>query len=212
MNILIAGTGGVGGFFGAKLAEAGNTVWFLARGKHLDAMRTDGLHVESTQGIFHLPPERMIAHPSEAGPIDAVLFCVKSYDTESAAAQLRESSSSASLILSLQNGIDNEEKLRAILPEAEIAGGVAYISSRIDAPGKIVETGGFQRIVYGSFWPHQPQPGSAGARRNRERRNPRRIAEQVRHLESGALGREGPAHGQPDLSRPHAARRHLIRT
>ncbi|HLP16725.1 MAG TPA: ketopantoate reductase family protein [Bacteroidota bacterium] len=156
MKFLISGTGGVGGFFGAKLAEAGNEVWFLARGAHLDAMQHSGLRVESTQGAFTVLPARMIAHPSEAGTdVDVVLFCVKSYDTESAAAQLLESGARKSLVLSLQNGIDNEEKLRRLLPEAEIAGGVAYISSRIERPGMILETGGFQRIVYGSFSSHR---------------------------------------------------------
>jgi 2-dehydropantoate 2-reductase len=157
MKFLIAGTGGVGGFFGAKLAEAGSEVWFLARGAHLEAMRKNGLHVRSTQGEFTIPPGRMIAHPSDAPEVDCVFFCVKAYDTESAAQQLAQSPSRSSLVVSLQNGIDNEDKLRQILPDAEIAGGVAYISSRIDAPGRIVETGGFQRIVYGAFSAHRSE-------------------------------------------------------
>jgi 2-dehydropantoate 2-reductase len=151
MKFLIAGTGGVGGFFGAKLAAAGNEVWFMARGKHLEAMRKNGLHVRSTKGTFDVGPERIIAHPREADMPDIVLFCVKSYDNEATASQLLESEARSSMILSLQNGIDNEDSLRALLPEAMIVGGVAYISARIDEPGSIVETGGFQRIVFGAF-------------------------------------------------------------
>ena len=155
MKFLIAGTGGVGGYFGAKLSAAGNDVWFLARGKHLDAMRKNGLHVRSTNGTFDVSPSRIIAHPNEADRPDVVLFCVKSYDTENTATQILESPARASIILSLQNGIDNEDRLRALLPEAVIIGGVAYISARIDTPGSIVETGGFQRIVFGAFDPAQ---------------------------------------------------------
>lgn len=153
MKFLIAGTGGVGGFFGAKLSAAGNDVWFLARGKHLDAMRKNGLHVRSTKGTFDVGPERIVAHPSEAGTPDVVLFCVKSYDNDTTAAQLRQSTARSSMILSLQNGIDNEDALGSLLPEATIVGGVAYISARIDEPGSIIETGGFQRIVFGAFDP-----------------------------------------------------------
>ncbi len=155
MKFLIAGTGGVGGYFGAKLSAAGNDVWFLARGKHLDAMRKNGLHVRSTHGTFDVAPERIIAHPREADRPDVVLFCVKSYDNEAAAARLLDSPARSSMILSLQNGIDNEDTLGRLLPESVIVGGVAYISARIDAPGSIVETGGFQRIVFGTFDPAQ---------------------------------------------------------
>jgi 2-dehydropantoate 2-reductase len=155
MKFLIAGTGGVGGFFGAKLASAGNDVMFLARGKHLEAMRKNGLHVRSTHGTYDVEPECILAHPRETDRPDVVLFCVKTYDTETAAAQLLDSPARSSMILSLQNGIDNEDKLRALLPESVVIGGVAYISARIDSPGSIVETGGFQRIVFGAFDPMQ---------------------------------------------------------
>jgi len=151
MKFLIAGTGGVGGFFGAKIAAAGNDVWFLARGKHLEAMKKNGLHVHSGQNTYTVGPERIIAHPREADRPDVVLFCVKSYDNETTAAQLLDSPARTSMILSLQNGIANEDVLREHLPEAVIIGGVAYISARIDSPGSIVETGGFQRIVFGAF-------------------------------------------------------------
>ncbi len=149
MKFLIHGTGGVGGYFGAKLYQAGEEVWFLARGQHLEVSRANGLRVLSTQGTITIPGDRIRGTVSDIGPFDVVLFCVKSYDTETAAAQLRPVVREGTVILSLQNGIDNEAKIQAILPNALVEGGVAYISSRITAPGEITETGGAQRIVFG---------------------------------------------------------------
>jgi 2-dehydropantoate 2-reductase len=149
MKFLIHGTGGVGGYFGAKLYQAGEEVWFLARGQHLEVSRANGLRVLSTQGTITIPGDRIRGTVSEIGPVDVVLFCVKSFDTETAAAQLQPVVRDGTVILSLQNGIDNEEKIQAILPHAQVEGGVAYISSRITAPGEITETGGAQRIVFG---------------------------------------------------------------
>lgn len=151
MKFLIHGTGGVGGFFGAKLFQAGEDVWFLARGKHLEVSRSNGLRVFSTQGDMTIPGHRMIGTVADVGPVDVVLFCVKSYDTEIAAEQLKPVVTDNTVIIPLQNGIDNEDKIKAILPNALVYGGVAYISVRITAPGEITETGGAQRIVFGSM-------------------------------------------------------------
>ena len=149
MRFVIMGTGGIGGFFGARLAESGEDVWFVARGKHLDAMRRHGLKVKSTVGDFTIPPGKMTDNSSEIGRADVVLFCVKAYDTESAARQLSPLLQSDSLVIPLQNGVDNVEKIRNQIPQGEVYGGVAYISSRITALGEITEVGGFQRIVFG---------------------------------------------------------------
>jgi 2-dehydropantoate 2-reductase len=149
MRFLIFGTGGVGGFFGAKLAHAGNDVWLVARGEHLRAMKSGGLRVRSTEGEFVIPPGKMTDVPQGSGPVDVVLFCVKSYDTETAAQQLVPVLDKNSVVLSLQNGVDNEEKISRIIPHARVYGGVAYVSARITAPGEITETGGFHRIVFG---------------------------------------------------------------
>jgi 2-dehydropantoate 2-reductase len=149
MTFLIHGTGGVGGFFGAKLFQAGEEVWFLARGKHLEASRRNGLRVVSTQGTITIPGDRVKGNVADIGSADVVLFCVKSYDTEPAAEQLKPVLTDNTVILPLQNGIDNEEKIQSILPQAVVYGGVAYISSRMTAPGEITETGGAQRIVFG---------------------------------------------------------------
>jgi 2-dehydropantoate 2-reductase len=158
MRFVIMGTGGIGGFFGARLATAGEDVWFVARGKHLEAMKQHGLHVKSTAGDFTVPPGKMTDNLSDIGHADVVLFCVKTYDTESAAKQLSPLLRSDSLVLPLQNGVDNVDKIRNQIREGEVYGGVAYISSRITGPGQINEVGGFQRIVFGPLGtPVSPQ-------------------------------------------------------
>ncbi|MBI5464401.1 MAG: 2-dehydropantoate 2-reductase [Ignavibacteriales bacterium] len=149
MRVLILGTGGVGGYFGAKLAAGGNDVWFVARGSHLAAMQERGLVVQSPEKTLRIPPGQMVARPADAPPADVIFFCVKSYDTESAAEQLKPAIHSRSVILCLQNGIDNEEKIQRILPDTEVYGGVAYISSTMTAPGEITEGGGIRKIVFG---------------------------------------------------------------
>ncbi|MBI4429386.1 MAG: 2-dehydropantoate 2-reductase [Ignavibacteriales bacterium] len=149
MKFLILGTGGVGGYFGAELARAGVDVWFVARGKHLEHMLSAGLKVRTTHGDFTIPPGKMSEDPAKAGPVDVVLFCVKSYDTEESAAALNPVLHETSVVISLQNGIDNEEKILRSIRQGVVFGGAAYISARISAPGEITETGGLQRIVFG---------------------------------------------------------------
>ncbi|MBM4159613.1 MAG: ketopantoate reductase family protein [Ignavibacteria bacterium] len=149
MKYIILGTGGVGGFFGSRLALAGNDVWFVSRGKHLEAMKRSGLRVRSTAGDLAIPPGKMTDRAADSGAADVVLFCVKSYDTEAAAKQLAPILNDSSIVLCLQNGIDNEEKIRRIITRGVVYGGVAYISARITAPGEITETGGFQKIALG---------------------------------------------------------------
>jgi 2-dehydropantoate 2-reductase len=153
MRFVILGSGGIGGFFGARLALAGEDVWFLARGNHLAEMKKHGLRVNSTVGNFTVPPGTMTDDVRSIGAADVVLFCVKSYDTESAARQLVPILRDGSLIIPLQNGVDNEDKIRKSISLCDVYGGVAYISSRITAPGEITEVGGFQRIVFGPQGP-----------------------------------------------------------
>jgi 2-dehydropantoate 2-reductase len=149
MRFLVMGAGGIGGFFGAMLANAGEDVWFVARGPHYEAMKQHGLQIVSTVGSFTVPPATIVQDPSSVGQTDIVLFCVKSYDTESAAEQLTEVVDEKSLVISLQNGVDNVEKISRHIPRTKVYGGAAYISSRITAPGQITEVGSFQRIVFG---------------------------------------------------------------
>lgn len=151
MKIAVIGTGGVGGFFGGKLAKSKEDVWFLARGTHLDAMRASGLHVKSTEGDWTVPPGKMTNTPHDIGSADVILFCVKSYDTETVAAQLEPMLSENTTIISLQNGIDNEEKLQRIIPGSNVLGGVAFIYSTITSPGVVTETGGIKKLTFGLF-------------------------------------------------------------
>lgn len=149
MRFLIMGTGGVGGYFGGKLANAGNDVWFIARGKHLEAMKQRGLTITSAKEAFTVPPKTISGNVADAGTVDVVLFCVKSYDTENAARQLIPALKKDSIVISLQNGIDNEEKIQRSIPLGRVYGGVAYIYSTVTAPGVITRNEGPSKIVFG---------------------------------------------------------------
>jgi 2-dehydropantoate 2-reductase len=150
VRIAVVGAGGIGGYFGGRLAAAGNDVHLIARGSHLAALRGAGLRVQSVAGDFEVRPHAT-DDVSEVGPVDHVLFCVKSYDTEEAAARLGPLLAEETAVVSLQNGVDNEEKLaRAVGPE-HVMGGVAYIFSTIAEPGVIVHAGGPGRILFGEL-------------------------------------------------------------
>jgi 2-dehydropantoate 2-reductase len=151
MRIAVMGTGGVGGYFGAKLAQAGNDVAFVARGAHLAALHRNGLRIESEAGPLAI--ERPIAtdQPAEIGPVDIVLFTVKLWDTEAAAASIKPLIGPDTGIISLQNGVEKEEVLRRVLGAEHVMGGVCYIAATIAEPGLIRVTGKMQRIVVGEF-------------------------------------------------------------
>ena len=150
MKILVMGSGGVGGYFGAKLARAGEDVVLVARGAHLEAIRTHGLKVKSAIDGEFVVGSRATGDPGSAGIADLVLFCVKSYDTEAAADAIRPAVGPETAVLSLQNGVDNEEKLERIVGPAHVLGGTAYVFATIESPGVIAHsTGG--RIVFGEL-------------------------------------------------------------
>ena len=149
MTFVVVGAGGVGGYFGAKLAQKGEEVWFLARGPHLAAMQRNGLTINAIDETIVIPPGRMVATPDEVGKPDVILFCVKSYDTENAASSFTRIATKDSIIVCLQNGVDNEEKIHRLLPQTTIYGGAAYIYATITAPGVISRPGGPKRIVFG---------------------------------------------------------------
>jgi 2-dehydropantoate 2-reductase len=148
MRIAIMGSGGVGGYFGALLHRAGEPVWFIARGEHLRAMQATGLHVTSVLGDFTVQVSAT-DDPVEVGVVDLVVFGVKSYDTEAAAAQMRPLIGPTTTILCVQNGVDNEEKLEAIYGERAVLPGVVHIFSVVSEPGAIAQTGGPRRITFG---------------------------------------------------------------
>ena len=148
MRIAVIGTGAVGGYFGAKLAAAGHELVFIARGRHLDALRRDGLRIVSSSGNLLVRDAVFTASPKGVNDIDLVLFCVKSYDTETAAKALASLVGDRTTILSLQNGIDNPEKLARLWGERRTLAGVVYIGAQIDSPGVIAHSNG-GKIVFG---------------------------------------------------------------
>lgn len=150
LSIVVMGTGGVGGYFGARLVAGGAPVTFVARGPHLAALQARGLTVRST--VHGSLAVRVEAVESLAGraPADAVLFCVKSFDTERAAEALRPVVGPDTAVLSLQNGVDNEEKIDAVLGPGHALGGAAYVFAVREAPGVIVHRAG-GRIVFGEL-------------------------------------------------------------
>lgn len=149
MRVAVMGAGAVGGYFGAKLAGSGHEVAFIARGEHLTAMRRDGLRVKSAQGDLHVR-SRFASDPEEIGHVDLVLFCVKSYSTEEAARALAPLLQDKSLILSLQNGVDNPDKIAALWGKSRTLAGVMYIGARLLSPAFIEHSGG-GRIVMGEL-------------------------------------------------------------
>ncbi|MFQ5802153.1 MAG: 2-dehydropantoate 2-reductase [Candidatus Methylomirabilales bacterium] len=149
MKVAVMGAGAVGAYFGALLHRGGVDVTLIARGEHLEAIKARGLHIKSTQGDFSVPA-KAVGDPTEIGPVDLILFCVKSYDTESGARQCLPIIREGTIILSLQNGVDNEAKIAAIAGDEKVLGGVAYIGAGISQPGVIVHTAE-GRIVFGEL-------------------------------------------------------------
>ena len=137
MKFTVMGAGGVGGYFGARLAAAGHEVGFVARGRHLEAMRASGLAVRSQLGDVELRPVRASDDPAAFGPADCVLFTVKTYDCESAAQAVRPALGDDTFVVPLLNGIGHVEVLRRILGPDRALGGVAHISALIEEPGVI---------------------------------------------------------------------------
>jgi 2-dehydropantoate 2-reductase len=146
------GSGGVGGFFGGRLAHAGYDVSFIARGAHLAAMREHGLTIENEpQGNIHVPKVRVSDDPAAFGKVDLVILSVKLWDTEAAARSIRPLLGPETGVLSLQNGVIKDDILRSELGDAAVMGGVGYVASHISKPGTIHQTGTMQRVVLGEY-------------------------------------------------------------
>jgi 2-dehydropantoate 2-reductase len=144
------GSGGLGGYFGARLCAGGADVHFIARGTHLDAMRSQGLRVEGPEAI-HIPHVAATDDPREIGVADVVMLCVELWDTEAALRQIRPLVGTNTTIISFQNGVLNDEYLRAAFEHSQIMGGVGYVATTIDRPGVIRQTGPMQRLLFGEF-------------------------------------------------------------
>ena len=159
MKILVMGSGGVGGYFGGRLAAAGNDVTFVARGAHLAAMQRDGLVLDSQLGNASIKPVHAVSVPAEAGgPVDVVMFATKLGDTETAAGSLKPVVGKDTTIITFQNGVDGPEIIAGVLAGAHVVPGVARIASHISRPGVIEHRSPFARIEFG-----EPD-GSANAR------------------------------------------------
>ena len=148
MKIAIFGSGGVGGYFGGRLAAAGEDVTFLARGAHLAALQKDGLHIDSPAGALHLPKVQATDRPQAVGPVDVVLFTVKLYDVAAAAATLAPMIGPDTVVITLQNGVEAVDMVAKHVGQEHVAGGAAYIVIVIDKPGHLRHTAAHQ-LVFG---------------------------------------------------------------
>lgn len=151
MKVAIMGAGGVGGYFGARLAHSGCDVHFIARGAHGAALRSQGLQLNSALGDLHLKDLQVTETPQGVGVADVVLFGVKLWDTEAAAEAIRPLVGPHTAVISLQNGVVKDDILRGVLGPQAVAGGVCYIAATIAAPGVIAHTGVLQKLVFGEY-------------------------------------------------------------
>jgi 2-dehydropantoate 2-reductase len=158
MRVAVMGTGGVGGYFGGRLAAAGEDVSFIARGAHLEAMRQRGLAICSALGDATIMPCRASDDPAAIGPVDIVIFTVKLYDTEAAAKAIRPLIAPDTGVVTFQNGIAGPEVLARKLGPERVVGGVAKIAAVIAEPGVIRHTGAMAELTFGEL------DGSASAR------------------------------------------------
>jgi len=172
MKIAVMGTGGIGGYFGGMIARGGEEVYFIARGEHLKAMLEHGLRIESVAGGFEIairPTSQPVARenvlngpsrgpsafatddPRTVPQVDLVLFCVKTYDTESASKAAFPLVGPLTLLLSLQNGVDSADKLGRDHGRNHVLGGAAYIYTAGTAPGVITHSGGPGKVIWGEL-------------------------------------------------------------
>lgn len=150
MRIAMMGSGGVGGYFGGRLAASGCDVSFIARGRHLEAIRERGLHIDSRDmGNATIDPAQATDDPAEVGVVDYVIVGVKLWDTAAAGQAILPMLGPETTVLSLQNGVDCDDVLAPIIGERRLIGGVAFIASSVGAPGVIKHIGTMQRVVIG---------------------------------------------------------------
>jgi 2-dehydropantoate 2-reductase len=149
MRIAVMAAGAVGGYFGARMAAAGHEVHFIARGAHLEAIRNNGLKIESTLGNLHLQQVNATDDPKSVGPVDIVLFAVKLWDTEKAGEQARPLVGPNTRVITLQNGVDSVERLAPILGADNVVGGTTYIATVMASPGIISHTSAFATLRFG---------------------------------------------------------------
>ena len=151
MKIIIFGSGGVGGYFGGRLAQSGQNVTFIARGAHLDAIRQNGLRVDSVNGDFTIQPAQATADPASHGKADLILLCVKAWQLDEAVSQIKPLIGAETLILPLMNGMEHMDTLLETFGAENVLGGLCRISAFIEAPGHIRHVGIQPYIAYGEW-------------------------------------------------------------
>ena len=175
MRIAAMAAGAVGGYFGARMAAAGHDVFFIARGAHRDAIQKNGLTIESVHGDLHLPKPNVTDDPAKVGPVDIVLFAVKLWDTETAAAAARPLLGPDSRLITFQNGVDSVERLSGVLGPERVVGGAAYYRHHHLVPGR---DQAHQPIRSDTFWPRRQETRQHAqcVRRSRQSRQARHRA------------------------------------
>ncbi len=151
MNITVVGSGGVGAYFGGKLAQAGNNVTFIARGEHLKAIKENGLTVNSILGYFKIQPASATDKISESPKADLILIAVKAWQVRDVAKELAPILKDDTLILPLQNGVLSSEELREVLPHKNVISGLCRIISKIESPGVISHLAVVPSITFGEY-------------------------------------------------------------
>ncbi len=150
MRIAMMGTGGVGGYFGGRMAASGCDVTFIARGRHLEAIRKQGLRIDSRDiGDAIIDPADVTDNPADVGVMDCVIVAVKIWDTEEAGRAILPMVGPETTVLSLQNGVECDQTLARVVGTGHLIGGVAFIASSIREPGVIKHIGTMQRVVVG---------------------------------------------------------------
>ncbi len=151
MKIAVMGAGALGCYYGGRLLQAGRDVSFVARGAHLEALKREGLRIESPLGDAHLPKINATSDPGDIGPVDMVFFLVKLYDTEDAAQVMSPLLGPETAVVSFQNGIDGWQRIGSLVGEDRVIGGLAVIPADIKAPGVVRHNGPFAKLVFGEF-------------------------------------------------------------
>jgi 2-dehydropantoate 2-reductase len=149
MRIAVMAAGAVGGYFGARLAAAGNDVVFFARGAHLEAIRRNGLHVKSLRGDLHLSDVVATDTAKGVAPVDVVLFAVKIWDNEKAAEIVKPLVGPNTRVITTQNGIDTVSMIEPILGRGNVVPGLAQITAVISGPGEILHNSQFHLLAFG---------------------------------------------------------------
>ena len=151
MKIMVMGTGGVGGFFGGKLANAGFDVSFIARGKHKDAIGNNGLKINSPSGNFIIKPAKVSDNPNDFDTPDIILLCVKAFDTKSSCELIKPAIGLNTGVIPFLNGISHLHLMQKILGKRNVLGGVAAISALIKEPGTIIHNSPMQMLKFGEL-------------------------------------------------------------